>query len=184
MGARVRRWPFLLMLTLCVGVSVALGVFGLSIALGRQTGASGAFLPWRAPTVQVVDGDTLRVDGQKYRLLGIDAPESSQTCADARGAGYACGAMATQRMNELVQGRRVSCQPTGARTYDRLVAVCYADGADLGQQLVTEGWALAYRTYSTAYVPHEDAARAARAGLWSGTFVPPWEHRHPSGASR
>ncbi|MFZ2102858.1 MAG: hypothetical protein WAU86_20070 [Oricola sp.] len=28
----------------------------------------------------VVDGDTLRLNGERVRLLGIDAPEKSQTC--------------------------------------------------------------------------------------------------------
>lgn len=175
-----RRWPFFLMLTLTVALSIALALVGLAIVQAQQGGGRAASWPspWSAPTVEVVDGDTLWVGGQKYRLLGIDAPEHNQTCSDARGAPYACGAVATEQMRALTQGRRVTCQPTGKRSYDRLIAVCYADGVDVGQQLVGAGWALAYRTYSTAYVPQEDAARAAQAGLWSGTFVAPWDYRH------
>ena len=29
-----------------------------------------------------------------------------------------------------------------------------------------------YRRYSTAYVPHEDGARMAKAGMWRSEFVP------------
>lgn len=29
---------------------------------------------------RVVDGDTLYVDGKKIRLLGVDAPEKTQSC--------------------------------------------------------------------------------------------------------
>ncbi len=43
--------------------------------------------------------------------------------------------------------------------------------------MVGNGLALAYRRYSVAYVPHEDAARLAKAGMWRGEFVPPWEWR-------
>jgi len=37
--------------------------------------------------------------------------------------------------------------------------------------------ALAYRRYSEDYVEAEDAARAAKTGLWQGAFVPPWDWR-------
>jgi endonuclease YncB( thermonuclease family) len=62
------------------------------------------------------------------------------------------------------------------------MAVCRVSGTDLGEWMVAQGWALAYWRYSTDYVATEEAARRARAGLWAGTFVPPWEHR--AGAAR
>jgi hypothetical protein len=37
--------------------------------------------------------------------------------------------------------------------------------------------ALAYRRYSSDYVDEEAAAKAAKRGLWHGTFIPPWEWR-------
>jgi len=43
--------------------------------------------------------------------------------------------------------------------------------------LVSQGYALAYWRYSTKYVPQEDRAKAARVGIWSGEFVPPWDWR-------
>lgn len=30
--------------------------------------------------VKIIDGDSLRVDGEEVRLIGIDAPESKQFC--------------------------------------------------------------------------------------------------------
>jgi endonuclease YncB( thermonuclease family) len=38
---------------------------------------------------------------------------------------------------------------------------------------VSQGWALAYRQYSTAYIDQEDAARTANLGIWRGTFTAP-----------
>ena len=57
------------------------------------------------------------------------------------------------------------------------MAVCRADGEDLNAWMVSEGWALAYRRYSEAYVDEEAGAESARAGLWRGEFVPPWDWR-------
>jgi endonuclease YncB( thermonuclease family) len=43
----------------------------------------------------------------------------------------------------------------------------------MGAQLVTEGWALAYRRYSTEYVDEEAAARKSGAGMWAMQYQPP-----------
>lgn len=41
--------------------------------------------------------------------------------------------------------------------------------------MVPQGWATAFRRYSTDYVEEEAAARSARLGLWDSDFEPP-EH--------
>ena len=58
-----------------------------------------------------------------------------------------------------------------------LVAVCYLGsigGPNLNAWLVANGWALAYRPESEAYVAQEEGARHAGRGLWRGDFVEPW----------
>jgi endonuclease YncB( thermonuclease family) len=66
-----------------------------------------AALPAFAESVRVVDGDTLRVDGVTYRLWGIDAPESTQPCAD----GWPAGRAATEHLRALIGDRQVSPNP-------------------------------------------------------------------------
>ena len=61
--------------------------------------------------------------------------------------------------------------------YGRMVARCSVRGADIGQWLVSQGWAMAYTRYSKAYVTDEQQARTAKRGIWVGTFQPPWEWR-------
>ena len=61
--------------------------------------------------------------------------------------------------------------------YGRLLAVCYAGVESINERIVREGWALAFRRYSTDYVQAEAVAKRAGAGIWRGEFTPPWEWR-------
>ena len=51
------------------------------------------------------------------------------------------------------------------------------DDLDVSAEMVRSGWALAFRKYSTAYVDEEQRAQADGAGMWAGSFIPPWEFR-------
>ena len=44
-----------------------------------------------AGRTSVIDGDTLEIHGQRIRLHGIDAPESSQSCYLPHGTAWRCG---------------------------------------------------------------------------------------------
>lgn len=138
-----------------------------------------------APTpltaVRVVDGDTLHAGEQRIRLVGIDAPEKAQTCRDAQGRSWACGAAATQRLAALVTGGTVTCAARGRDRYGRTLAVCSAGAiADIGGALVREGYAVSYMDRDGRYLADENAARDEGRGLWSGAFERPsdWRRRH------
>ena len=132
----------------------------------------------RGSAPRIVDADTLEVAGQRVRLQGIDAPESAQACRRASGRRYQCGESATQALRTRIGAGAVTCTIEGRDRYNRALGICYAtDGTDLNGWLVAQGWALAYRRYSTRYVPEEDQARAAQAGIWASEFVPPWAWR-------
>ena len=47
----------------------------------------------------------------------------------------------------------------------------------MGEYMVKNGYAVAYRRYDDTYIPFEDSARANRLGLWSGQFVLPEKWR-------
>lgn len=121
----------------------------------------------------VTDGDTLVIRDVKIRLHGIDAPESAQTCERADGEAYRCGQAAALALADRIGARTVTCEPRDTDRYGRTVAVCRAGGEDLNGWLVGEGHAIAYRRYSRDYVAAEEAARAAKRGIWAGTFEEP-----------
>jgi len=124
----------------------------------------------------VIDGDTIEIHGQRIRLSGIDAPESGQTCTK-NGKPYLCGNAAAFALSDKIGRQVVTCEQTGIDRYKRALAVCFLNETDLCEWMVSQGQALAFRKYSTEYVPTEDKARAARLGLWAGEFQNPWDWR-------
>lgn len=127
-------------------------------------------MPVAAQTI--TDGDTLRVGGTTYRLHGIDAAESRQWCGD-----YPAGAIATGVLASLIKGREVVCEPRTTDRYGRLVAVCRADGQDLGKAMVRLGAAFAFTRYSADYLADEDAARSEGLGVHGRDCQTPWDYR-------
>lgn len=69
------------------------------------------------------------------------------------------------------------CSREGENRYGRVLGVCYVGGLELNRWLVGAGGAVAYRYYSTEYVPEEEAVRAAYRGIRSNEFIPPWQWR-------
>ena len=97
-----------------------------------------------APTaVRVVDGDTIDVDGERYRLVGFDTPETWKPgCAYER----ALGETATARLVALIGSGRVVDLVVlpGRDRYDRGLARLFVGGADVKDVLISEGLARAY----------------------------------------
>jgi len=152
------------------------------VALLASWAAAAADLTGR-PTV--IDGDATEIHGQRIRLFGIDAPEAGQPCEDADGHAYRCGQEAALALANHIAQRAVVCEPRDTDHSGSIVAVCRIGGEDLNAWLASQGWAIAYRRYSTDYIAEEEAARIAKRGIWSGQFVSPaiWrrDHRPPYG---
>ena len=126
---------------------------------------------------RVVDGDTLVISGERIRLYGIDAPEKKQTCRTKKGKEQLCGKLAKQALQQMTRGRDVVCKGDKRDRYKRLIAVCYSGPFNLNEQMVADGWALAYRKYSKDYVRAENFAKSRREGIWRTEFIPPWKWR-------
>jgi len=120
----------------------------------------------------VVDGDTIKLDGTMYRLWGIDAPEQNQSCGD-----WQAGAEATRTLFGLMSGHTIACSPKTTDRYGRTVALCRADGADLGAAMVRMGMAWAFLRFSLDYLPEEAAARNEALGIHARDCMPAWTWR-------
>ena len=110
--------------------------------------AAALILSCIAPSVH--DGDSLRCQGERVRLVGIDAPEvaDSPRCKDGRRARSDChqGRAVSSRdyLWSLTRGE-VRCTVTGRDAYGRALARCVSDGVDLNRAMLRAGMARRYR---------------------------------------
>jgi micrococcal nuclease len=111
----------------------------------------------------VTDGDTIRVSGLSIRLQGVAAPERDD----------ADGPAAMAFLRKLVEERDVTCVPDGTKTRNRIVAVCYLAGQDVGQLIIQAGYARDCPRFSGGrYAAAEARARAAGRDLSRSYALP------------
>jgi endonuclease YncB( thermonuclease family) len=145
---------------------IALAIFLLTCSVG-----------WATDRLQVVDGDTIDIEGVRYRLHGIDAPEAGQKCKTATGGEWSCGKAAISEMEMLVLGRAVKCDSRGLDGYNRIIAVCKVNGHDVNEAMVRSGMAWAFQKYSDDYVAIERQARQTGLGIWQAPSQTAWDYR-------
>lgn len=111
-------------------------------------GFSGAVAPRPMPVCGsgrrincVVDGDTLWLDGEKIRLLNIDAPEVRARCsAEKQRAGAA-----TRELAFLLNRQPIRVQRQGEDRYGRTLAAVSTPAGDVGDLLVRRELAVTWR---------------------------------------
>ena len=129
-----------------------------------------------ANNLRVVDGDTIILNGEKIRFLGIDTPELKQTCLkDNEEVG--CGMFAKMLLVKKIGNDTPICIGKKKDFYKRTLAECFVNGESLSKFLVRSGYAFAYRKYSKKFVKDEDFAKTNKLGMWSMTFQFPWDFR-------
>jgi endonuclease YncB( thermonuclease family) len=124
--------------------------------------------------VRPMDGDTFEMAGVGVlRLADMDAPEMAQKCEGGPKHLRVCGVYVADVLAERIRAQTVECEVHAIDEYQRRIASCTYAGEDLSTWLVSEGLALAFRRYSERLMRLEEAAKAARRGLWQTTFEAP-----------
>lgn len=143
--------------TLLFGSAIAFGTFaGVALHYWPSGEASQAFASSSATSVHfsicsagggancVIDGDTIRWNGEKVRLVGFNTPEISEPqCA----AEATKGKQAKLRLQQLLNSGSVSFSATVDRDrdrYGRLLREVRVDGRDVAELMISEGLAEPY----------------------------------------
>jgi endonuclease YncB( thermonuclease family) len=127
---------------------------------------------------KIREGDSIQIGSTRIRLGGIDAPSVDQLCLNNTGERWTCGVAARDELTKHVGNKSWTCHPRqAADRRGRIVARCEVDGEDIQKWLVGSGWALAFVRVSHDYEADEKAAREAKAGMWQGAFIAPWDWR-------
>ena len=126
---------------------------------------------------KIRNGDQVAIGNTRIRLGGIDAPSLDQLCLNAKGERWTCGVAARDELIRHVGNKSWTCHARSTDRRGRTVARCDVDGEDIQKWLVKSGWALAYARFSHDYDADEKVARDAKAGLWAGAFIAPWDWR-------
>ena len=137
---------------------------------------------------EIIDGDTVYINNDKFRLEGIDAPEMRQQCKKESlkissiigftfYKDYNCGKVSKEKLISKINGSEIKCIFTTKDKYKRYIATCFKGKTNLNQWMVRNGLAVAYRRYSKKYVLDEDFAKENKLGLWQGKFMNPEKWR-------
>ena len=127
-------------------------------------------------TLNVIDGDTIKINNIKYRFSGIDTPEINQTCKKDEEIIY-CGIIAKNKLIAKIGNHIPNCVAESTDRYKRIIAECFVNNKSLSKYLVRNGYAFAYRKYSKKFILDEDFAKKNKLGLWQMEFQYPWEYR-------
>ena len=91
----------------------------------KVTAAPKSEIKLTGTVTHVRDGDTVEVNGIPIRLAALDCPEKGTQKGD-----YAT------KIAKQFKGSKMTCELTGAKTYDRLVGYCNVSGIDFGRYMM------------------------------------------------
>lgn len=133
--------------------------------------------PFEAKVKRVVDGDSLVVvkrngESAELRISAIDAPEHGQPWSKR----------SRKALTQLLGTGWFRAAPVDTDRYGRVVVDLFRDSRNVGEAMVEQGYAWAYRRYlrDNRLLDLEAAARSARRGIWSDPLahrVAPWKWR-------
>ena len=126
---------------------------------------------------KIREADSIQIGNSRIRLSGIDAPSVDQLCLNTKGERWSCGVAAREELIRHVENKSWTCHLGQTDRRGRALARCEVDGEDIQKWLVRSGWALSFARFSHDYEADEKEAREARAGMWQGAFIAPWDWR-------
>ena len=134
--------------------------------------------------VKILDGDTIKINGETIRFSGIDTPETTyyrkykQICYLNNQKIY-CGEISKNKLIEKIGNNKINCiREEKKDVYGRTLAECFVNDESLSSYLVKNGYAFDFKKYSKKKYDLDQAyAKENKLGLWSMKFLYPWDWR-------
>ena len=151
---------------------VGAGVTALSVI---ATAAPGKI----SGNASVIDGNTIEIDGERIRILDIDAPEIGQPCFHRDGGkAWPCGQVAARVLAGLLIDYSITCETEGTDNIGRWFARCDIATVSIATWMAGNGWAVPNQECRCEEVRAWAAfAKSKNAGIWGSDFQMPWEWR-------
>jgi len=121
--------------------------------------------------VKIIDGDSLEIGTSRIRLMGIDAPEYTQYCKNAKKKNYPCGKISADYLENLIKNKPITCKIHKKDQYERDLCTCYKNNLDLNAEMIRAGQAIVY--LESPYQDEQAEAKRNKRGLWQGRFMHP-----------
>lgn len=179
-SAQMKKFLRVASVALLVGIAVLCGQVRASeakgyVAISRSSvSAPAGDRVIVGKVTRVSDGDTIHVtDGlnvkHKIRMLGIDAPESSQKF----------GAESTQHLASLIANQFVKVAYSERDQYGRVLGTVWLGDTNVNLSMVESGHAWAYHyNKDPQYAEAQSRAKRAGRGLWINPDAQdPWSYR-------
>jgi endonuclease YncB( thermonuclease family) len=135
------------------------------LALVAMCAASPVFAQTVSGRARVISGDTLEIRGERIRLSEVDTPASDLVCESTDDHRWRCSQRAESALEVFLEESTVTCVGRERDATGQLLALCAANGVDLGLWLVRNG--LARDQANGRYRQAQEQAKAAQKGIWS-----------------
>jgi endonuclease YncB( thermonuclease family) len=116
-----------------------------AFVLGATVGAGGVWYWMSMPktytgAAEIVDGDTIRIDGRRVRFVGIDAPELPNEPKKCQRylQRPECTGPAAEKLHVLISGKTVSCTEVGRDRFGRTLGICYFGRIELNVWMIEQ----------------------------------------------
>ncbi|MYZ50519.1 hypothetical protein [Propylenella binzhouense] len=114
---------------------------------------------------RVIAQSTIMVDHTRVRLEGLDSAMADANCATRIGK---CVAIAKEGLASLIEGQTITCSLGHKIAAAYFLGTCsLADGTDIGQRMVEEGWGVAGPSAPKAYRDGGSGAKSGGKGVWA-----------------
>lgn len=117
----------------------------------------------------IIDGDTISINGEKIRFAGIDTPERNQIGHE----------FSKKKLKQKITNNIVICiREPDLDPWGRTVAECFIGYESISSYMVKNGFACDYVKYSKKkYAKEQEYAKSKKLGIWNMNFKKSWERK-------